>query len=88
MEDFTASYHFLTYMPGTEVMTQYQRVDFANTLRGFAALSVLISHYYGAFWLNRPAVAYLTNAPALPLESHFSFTVIWPKSASCARKPA
>jgi peptidoglycan/LPS O-acetylase OafA/YrhL len=39
------------------------RVLFANTLRGFAALSVLVSHYLGVFWLNPGAVEYLTNAP-------------------------
>jgi peptidoglycan/LPS O-acetylase OafA/YrhL len=46
------------------------RIDFANTLRGFAALAVVISHYYGAFWSRRAAVEALTNAPALPLQSH------------------
>lgn len=46
------------------------RIEFANTLRGFAALSVLISHYFGVFWLAREAVSGLTNAPSLPLETH------------------
>lgn len=46
------------------------RIDFANTLRGFAALAVVISHYYGVFWSNRAAVEAITNAPALPLETH------------------
>ena len=45
------------------------RVDFANTLRGFAAMAVVISHYYGVFWLNRAAVEGLLHVPALP-ESH------------------
>ena len=46
------------------------RIDFANTLRGFAALAVVISHYYGVFWSSRAAVEAITNAPALPLETH------------------
>ncbi len=46
------------------------RVDFANTLRGFAALAVIVSHYYGVFWTNRSAVEYLILAPALPAETH------------------
>lgn len=50
-------------------MLDKTRVDFANTLRGFAALAVLINHYYGVFWLNRAAAATLTNAPALPLDA-------------------
>ncbi|WP_421261137.1 acyltransferase family protein [Aeromonas jandaei] len=46
------------------------RIDFANTLRGFAALAVVISHYYGVFWLRRPVVEVLTNSPVLPFETH------------------
>lgn len=46
------------------------RVNFANTLRGFAALAVLISHYYGVFWSSRAAVEVITNSPALPFETH------------------
>ena len=46
------------------------RIDFANTLRGFAALAVVISHYYGVFWSSRAAVEAITNAPALSLETH------------------
>lgn len=41
------------------------KVEFANTLRGFAALSVLISHYYSVFWFRKPAVATLTHLPQL-----------------------
>lgn len=46
------------------------RVDFANTLRGFAALAVVISHYYGVFWLNRSAAGALINSPELPLDTY------------------
>lgn len=51
-------------------MQKTPRIDFANTLRGFAALAVVISHYYGVFWSSRAAVEAITNAPALPLETH------------------
>lgn len=46
-------------------MDRGKRVEFANTLRGFAAVAVLISHYFGVFWLRRPAVGSLTNTPVL-----------------------
>lgn len=46
------------------------RVDFANTLRGLAALAVIVSHYYGVFWLSREVVGAVTNAPALSIEVH------------------
>jgi len=42
------------------------RVAFANSLRGFAALSVIISHYYGVFWKEPAAVSALLHVPALP----------------------
>jgi peptidoglycan/LPS O-acetylase OafA/YrhL len=40
-----------------------QRLEFANALRGVAALSVLISHYLGIFWFARPITESLINAP-------------------------
>ena len=33
-------------------------------------MAVVISHYFGVFWLNRPAVEAITNTPALPWETH------------------
>ena len=39
------------------------KIEFANTLRGLAALSVLVSHYFGIFWLYRSAVVDFTYAP-------------------------
>lgn len=51
-------------------MQVYSRIDFANTLRGFAALAVVVSHYYGVFWQSRAAVEVLTLAPALSLDSY------------------
>lgn len=46
-------------------MKKQTRVDFANTLRGFAALAVLIDHYFGVFWLDRPTISSYINAPIL-----------------------
>ncbi len=43
-----------------------ERLEFANTLRGIAALAVLLGHYLGVFWIDRSAVAALTLAPSLP----------------------
>lgn len=57
-------------------MQKNARIDFANTLRGIAALAVFVSHYYGVFWSKRAVVATLTNAPALPLETHATPTYI------------
>jgi peptidoglycan/LPS O-acetylase OafA/YrhL len=42
-----------------------ERVAFANALRGVAALSVVIAHYVGTFWVDRPAISLLTAAPEL-----------------------
>lgn len=38
-----------------------QRVEFAHSLRGLAALSVLISHFCGVFWLSPSSVVALLN---------------------------
>lgn len=38
-----------------------QRVEFAHSLRGIAALSVLISHFCGVFWLSPSSVVALLN---------------------------
>ena len=45
------------------------RVDFANSLRGLAAISVLVSHYIGGFWLTRGGIANVIFAPVLPAET-------------------
>lgn len=47
-----------------------ERAEFANLLRGLAALSVLVAHYYGVFWLARDAVAGFINAPSLDIHQH------------------
>lgn len=41
------------------------RIIFANTLRGFAAISVLLSHFAGIFWVMNPLICHLMGAPKL-----------------------
>jgi peptidoglycan/LPS O-acetylase OafA/YrhL len=50
-------------------MKTIQRIAFANTLRGIAALTVVINHYFGVFWLSRDVIERMINAPLLPLEA-------------------
>jgi peptidoglycan/LPS O-acetylase OafA/YrhL len=45
----------------------HSRVAFANTLRGIAALCVVIQHYGHVFWNERIVTAGLINAPVLAL---------------------
>jgi peptidoglycan/LPS O-acetylase OafA/YrhL len=47
-------------------MKTQQRIEFANTLRGLAALAVLVSHYFDFFWNHRDLSALLTNTAYLP----------------------
>lgn len=42
------------------------RVEFANALRGIAALSVMFAHYFGVFWTAPAAVMELTGLSYLP----------------------
>lgn len=54
-------------MPGDRSLSnsrEQHRVEFANTLRGLAALCVILAHYFGVFWLSQPTAAALVNAPA------------------------
>ena len=44
------------------------RIGFANSLRGIAAVSVLVSHFFCAFWFKQAAVATLTHAEPLVLQ--------------------
>ena len=44
-------------------MQHSSRVAYAQTLRGYAAICVLIAHYYGVFWSNPKVVGDLINAP-------------------------
>ncbi|MGL5742129.1 MAG: acyltransferase family protein [Legionella sp.] len=52
------------------------RIEFANTLRGLAALFVVISHYLSTFWYKRDSVAYMINAPILSIEHYATPTFI------------
>ncbi|WP_454783754.1 acyltransferase family protein [Legionella sp. WA2024007413] len=51
-------------------MSDNFKIEFANTLRGFAALSVVLSHYLSTFWYKRDSIAHLINAPLLSPETH------------------
>ncbi|CAM2839754.1 acyltransferase [Legionella steigerwaltii] len=51
-------------------MRDDSKIEFANTLRGLAALFVVISHYLSAFWYKRDSIAHLINAPLLTPEAH------------------
>lgn len=46
------------------------RIDFANTLRGLAALSVVVSHYLGVFWQYPAIIGQYIGAPELDPASH------------------
>lgn len=46
------------------------RIDFANTLRGLAALSVVISHYLCVFWQYPTIIGQYISAPALVTADH------------------
>lgn len=42
-----------------------ERIVFANILRGVGAISVLISHYIGIFWIAHPDVSKLMGVPSI-----------------------
>lgn len=41
------------------------KIEFANTLQGIAALSVIVAHYFDVYWTSPVTVSALTNAPLL-----------------------
>lgn len=45
-------------------MGAVERVEYANTLRGIAAVCVLVAHYAGVFWKRPESVAALLHIPA------------------------
>ena len=51
-----------------DVGVAQSRIEFANTLRGIAAISVLLSHYFGVFWLQHPTAAVLVNGDPIPAD--------------------
>lgn len=62
-------------------MREFGRVEFAHTLRGLAAVFVLIAHYGGVFWTAQPVVETLINAPELPVQlpSYLAWVVWFPR---------
>ena len=52
------------------------RVAFANSLRGVAAVSVVIAHYLGVYWAAPAAIAQLTGMPPLPAEPAFELSLM------------
>ncbi|KTD41279.1 acyltransferase family protein [Legionella parisiensis] len=62
----------------SEILHAKTRIEFANTLRGLAALSVVLSHLLSAFWYKRDSVAHLIQAPLLSPETHATpFYIVW-----------
>lgn len=62
----------------SEILHANIKIEFANTLRGFAALFVVLSHYLSTFWYKRDSVAHLIHAPLLSSETHATpMYVVW-----------
>ncbi|MCE0723799.1 acyltransferase family protein [Legionella resiliens] len=62
----------------SEILHANIKIEFANTLRGLAALFVLLSHFLSTFWYKRDSIAYLIHAPLLSPETHATpFYVVW-----------
>lgn len=55
-----------------------ERIVFAHLLRGVGAVSVLISHYVGIFWIAHPEISALMGVPVVPdfPSLDFPFSVI------------
>ena len=58
-------------------MSDSNRVEFANSLRGIASLCVLVAHYFGVFWLGREVVGVIIFATPLPAEIPAPSFVYW-----------
>ena len=60
-----------------------RKIEFANALRGLAALSVIVSHYLGVFWVGAAGAAELTGLSRAPVpipamaELALSFPLNW-----------
>jgi peptidoglycan/LPS O-acetylase OafA/YrhL len=67
---------FVHGRPRMPMKTQ-PRIEFANTLRGLAALAVLVSHYLDFFWNHRDIAARQTNTALLPEQYATPFYVHW-----------
>ncbi|MDE2361975.1 MAG: acyltransferase [Hyphomicrobiales bacterium] len=44
------------------------RIEFANSLRGIAAVSVVVAHLFEGFWVGQPVVGLLTGMPTLTID--------------------
>ncbi|ARB91197.1 acyltransferase family protein [Legionella longbeachae] len=54
------------------------KIEFVNTLRGIAALFVVLSHYFSTFWYKRDTIAHLINAPMLdPQNFNSPIYILW-----------
>ena len=60
-------------------LVQSERVEFANSLRGLACLSVVLSHYCGVFWFKPEAVSYFTNIPCPAVNHSVPAFCLWAK---------
>lgn len=60
--------------------TKAERVEFADTLRAVAVVSVLIPHYFGVFWGDPTVVASIINAPpaSVSTPSYFAWLFAFP----------
>ncbi len=56
---------------------QTERVEFANSLRGLACLSVVLSHYCGVFWLAPAAVSQFTNISCPAINHSIPAYCLW-----------
>jgi len=73
----------MRFIPEVRVKTPSGRIEFANSLRGLAAVAVLISHYFGVFWYNRQGASQLANAivptvEQVPTPAYVTWFVFFP----------
>lgn len=54
-----------------------QKIEYPDTLRGLAALCVVVAHYLGAFWYGRDIVGEMLRSPPLPAEISTPLYVQW-----------
>lgn len=52
--------------PAIALPSEKNRIRFVNQLRGLAAISVVISHFFGVFWTRHAGVMELMGVPELP----------------------
>ncbi len=47
-----------------------RRIEFANLLRGLAAIMVVCSHFFGVFWYRPEVISYFLGTPAAATPNH------------------